>query len=161
MDYQFSIHEIDPQPIASIRQRHATGEMPEFLGHTFDILFVRLGQLGIPSAGPPFVIYHEFGPDTIDAEVCVPIDEVVASSDSFMSRELPAVTVVRTLHVGPYEGLAAAYEAMTDWIRAHGTEAVGPVRERYLHGPGDGVVPTAYRTELEMPVIAERIAVRA
>jgi effector-binding domain-containing protein len=161
MDYRFTIHEIDPQPIVSIRERHAMADMPAFLGQSFGSLFTRLGQLGIPAAGPPFVIYHAFGPELIDAEVCVPVDEVIAGPDDVTSRELPAATVVRTLHVGPYEKLGTAYEALTDWIAIHGTEASGPVRERYLNGPGDGAAPSDYRTEVEMPVIAERIAVRA
>jgi effector-binding domain-containing protein len=107
------------------------------------------------------VIYHAFGPETIDAEVCVPVDALVAGTDVLMSRVLPAATVVRTLHVGPYEQLGTAYEALTDWIATHWTDASGPVRERYLNGPGDGATPSEYRTEVEMPVLAERIAIRA
>jgi effector-binding domain-containing protein len=161
MDYRMTIHEVDPQPIVSIRERHPMSEIPAFMGRTFGVLFTRLGQQGIPPAGPPFVIYHEFGPETVDAEVCVPVGTVIAATADMVSRELPAATVVRTLHVGPYEELGAAYEALNDWIALHGTEASGPPRERYLNGPGEGAAPADYRTELEMPVIAERIALPA
>jgi effector-binding domain-containing protein len=162
MEYQITTQTIDPQPIVSIRERHPMSEIPTFLGRGFGVLFGQLGRLGIPPAGPPFVIYHAFGPETFDAEVCVPTQRVLdGTADGVTSRELPAVTVARTLHVGPYEGLATAYEALTDWIATHGTEATGPVRERYLNGPGDGAAPADYRTEIEMPVIAERIVVHA
>jgi effector-binding domain-containing protein len=161
MDYRFRIHETDEQPIASIRERRAAPEIPGFLGRTFGTLFERLGRQGVAPVGPPFVIYHEFGPDAIDAEVCVPVGEVVAGGDVFTSRVLPAATVVRTLHVGPYDQLGAAYGAMTEWIQSHGTEGTGPVRERYLNGPSDGAAPADYQTELEMPVAAERLLVEA
>jgi effector-binding domain-containing protein len=161
MGYEVTTHAIGPQPIVSIRERHPMADVPAFLSRTFGVLFERLGQLAITPAGPPLVIYHAFGPETIDAEVCVPVDELIAGSEVLMSRVLPAATVVRTLHVGPYEQLGTAYEALTDWIAIHGTEGSGPVRERYLNGPGDGATPSEYRTEVEMPVIAERIAIRA
>jgi effector-binding domain-containing protein len=161
MDYSFSILDTAPQPIVSIRERHATGELPAFIARTFGSLFQRLGEIGSAPAGPPFVIYHEFTPDTIDAEVCVPVGRVLPGFDAFASRVLPASIVVRTVHVGPYDELGAAYEAMTDWIRTHGAETAGPVRERYLNGPGDGVRPAAYRTEVEMPIVRARVSVLA
>jgi effector-binding domain-containing protein len=161
MDYQVTTHAIGPQPIVSIRERHPMADIPVFLGRAFGVLFERLGKLAITPAGPPLVIYHAFGPETIDAEVCVPVDELIAGSDVLMSRVLPAATVVRMLHVGPYEQLGTAYEALTDWIAIHGTKASGPVRERYLNDPADGATPSEYRTEVEMPVLAEPIVVHA
>ena len=161
MLYTFSVREIGPQPIVSIRERHPADQMPAFLGETFGSLFGRLHELGVPPVGAPFVIYHEFGSEAIDAEVCIPVGRIVNDAIEVASRELPPTTVVRTVHVGPYTELGGAYDALTDWIRAHATEAAGPVRERYLNGPGDGVEPAAYVTEVEMPIVAERIAVGA
>ena len=69
------------------------------------------------------------------------------------------MTVARTLHVGPYEDLGAAYRALTEWIDRNGLEAAGPVQERYLNGPGDGATPAEYRTEVEIPVVPGAVAV--
>ncbi len=69
------------------------------------------------------------------------------------------MTVARTLHVGPYEALGGAYDAVTDWIRGRGFELAGPMRERYLNGPGDNVTPAEYRTEVEIPVVAAAASV--
>jgi hypothetical protein len=52
MEYEFSIHDMAPQPIVSIRAQRATAEIPAFMGRTFGTLFSRLGELGIPAAGP-------------------------------------------------------------------------------------------------------------
>jgi effector-binding domain-containing protein len=66
---------------------------------------------------------------------------------------LPAMTVARTVHVGPYEQLGAAYMATWNWIRSRGCELAGPVRERYLNGPGDRIAATKDRTQIEMPIV--------
>lgn len=154
MEYQIALHEFETQPIISIRGRHAQAEIPAFLGRSFGLLFGHLKLLGVDPAGPPFVIYHAFGPAGMDAEVCVPVASPVSATGGVEGRVLPAVTVARTLHVGPYEDLGGAYDAVTDWIRGRGFELAGPMRERYLNGPGENVSPAEYQTEVEIPVVA-------
>lgn len=154
MGYSIAVHDLASQPIISIRGRHAETEIPGFLARSFGLLFGHLKLLGVDPAGPPFVIYHAFGPAGIDAEVCVPVASPVSAEGGVESRILPATTVARTLHVGPYEELGAAYDAVSDWIRGRGFELAGPMRERYLNGPGDNVSTTEYRTEVEIPVVA-------
>ena len=161
MEYVIATRELGPQEVFSIRDQIAPSEIPGFLQGAFAELFRRLGLLGVPPAGHPFVIYHAFGPSEIDAEVCVPISQAATATGRIESRQLPAMTVARTLHVGPYEELGAAYRALTDWVERHGLEAGGPVQERYLNGPGDGAIATDYRTEVEIPIVRAEVAVPA
>ena len=164
MKYVIATREIEPQPILSIRDRRPAPSLPQFLGQSFDALFSRLGLLGVEPAGPPFVIYHEFGPDDIDAEVCVPIATGVTATGGIHDRVLPPITVATTLHVGPYEELETAYGALTTWIGENGFEAAGPLQERYLNGPGGpgvDVLPADYRTEVEIPIVPAAAAVPA
>jgi effector-binding domain-containing protein len=159
MDYVITTHDAPELSIVSIRDRCPTGGIPGFAGGAFRELFGRLHLLGVAPAGHPFVIYHEFGPDGVDAEVCVPIDRLVSASGTIKSRTLHAQTVARTVHVGPYEDLGAAYAVLTHWIGSKGFESAGPVRERYLNGPADQVSPTEYRTEIEIPIVTAPVAV--
>jgi effector-binding domain-containing protein len=161
MEYVVATHELPAQPIFSIRERQAPPDIPAFLSGAFGELFGRLGLLGIPPAGHPFVIYHAFGPADMDAEVCVPMAEAASATGRMQSRETPAMTVARTLNVGPYEELGAAYRALTEWIERNGLEAAGPVQERYLNGPGDGVGPGEFRTEVEIPIVPAAVATPA
>jgi effector-binding domain-containing protein len=161
MEYVIATREIAAQAVVSIRERQASPDVPGFLSGAFGELFGRLGLLGVQPAGHPFVIYHAFGPNELDAEVCVPVAQAVQAAGRIQSRELPAMTVARTLHVGPYEELGAAYRALTEWIERHGHEAAGPVQERYLNGPGDAASPADYRTEVEIPIVHAAIAVPA
>ena len=161
MDYVIATYALEPQSIVSIRDRRKRIDLPGFLKEAFPELFRRLGILGVSPAGPPFVIYHAFGTEDVDAEVCVPVDQAVSATGTIQSRVLPEVTVARTLHVGRYEDLGIAYAALSDWIRRNGFEAAGPFQERYLDGPGDNVAPSEYRTEIEMPIVPLVVGVPA
>jgi effector-binding domain-containing protein len=160
MTYDISRRVIPDQRILSIRDRMVQSELPAFLGRSFGELFSHLRLLGVEAQGEPFVIYHAFGWDDTDAEVCVPIGAEVVASGRITGRLLEGQSVAQTLHVGPYEELATAYAAVTAWIRRNGFEAAGPVRERYLNGPADAVSPTAYRTILEMPIVEAAVLAR-
>jgi effector-binding domain-containing protein len=153
MEYEIAIHEVEPQPIVSIREQHARPDLAGFIKAGIPELFQRLALLGVGPAGPPFVIYHDFGPDQVDIEVCVPVGRTVSATGRVKSRTQPRMTMARTIHVGRYEGLGVAYAALSEWIETNGYEVAGPFQERYLNGPGDAASPSEYRTELEMPVV--------
>jgi effector-binding domain-containing protein len=156
MRYEFTTCEVPATDILSIRDQVSPDTFPAFLGAAFPELFAHIGRHGIGVTGHPFVIYHADGPELIDAEVCVPIAGAAATDERIRVRHLEAATVVRTLHVGPYEGLGDAYAALTGWVADHGLVGAGPVRERYLAGIADDVLPADYRTELDMPVAPAR-----
>jgi effector-binding domain-containing protein len=152
MPYDINQHDLHPQPVISVRERLDQEQLPAFFGRAFGELYAHLGRHGVPPRGEPLLINHAIGPDGIDAEVCVPVANVVAVTDRIAYRVLPAVTVVDTLHVGPYDELGHAYQALAEWIGDHGFEAAGPVRERYLNEPGPGVSPATYRTIVQIPI---------
>jgi effector-binding domain-containing protein len=144
--------EVPATQILSLRERVPLDDFPTFIGRSFGMLYEAVGRLGIQAEGHPFVIYHAFGPDGADAEVCVPVAGEPVAGPPLRTRRLEPVTVARTLHVGPYDQLPATYDELAGWVAAHGLEPAGPVRERYLDGPADDVPPSAYRTEIEQPV---------
>ncbi len=158
MDYSVATHHVEPQAIVSIRDRCKQRDLPGLLRTAFPELLNRLRVFGVTPSGPPFVIYHEFGAEGIDAEVSLPIAEPIATCGRIESRVVPAMTIARTVHLGPYEKLGDAYTALWSWIRSHGFEVAGPVQERYLNGPGDRVGSSEYRTEIEMPIVPVVVA---
>jgi effector-binding domain-containing protein len=152
MAYDIVQHDLRPQPVISVREHLDQEQLPAFFGRALGDLYAHLGRHGVPPRGAPFVIYHAFGPNGIDAEVCLPVPTAVPASDRVDYRVLPSATVVETLHVGPYDELGHAYEALVDWIGDHGFEAAGPFRERYLTEPGPGIAPANYRTIVQIPI---------
>ena len=108
--------------IVSIRSRQTSDRLPAFLKGAFPEILGRIRLLGVGPTGAPFVIYHEFTTERFDAEVSVPIAEPIIAAGRMQSRVLPAMTVARTLHVGPYEQLSDAYAALSGWVTEHGYE---------------------------------------
>lgn len=157
MKYRIATHEIEPQLIVSIRERHPMDDFPAYVGRAFGALFGHVELSGVAPAGMPMVIYHDFGPDGVDAEVCLPIAFDLPYSTEFQTRVLPASTVAQTRHVGPYDKLDKAYAAIMAWIPKHGFDVAGPIQERYLNSP-DEVPPTAYETEIEVPIVPVAVA---
>ena len=152
MAYDISLHDVPAQAIRSIRGRVAPADLPAFLAGCFGELFAHDGAGAIVPVGHPFVLYHAFAPDAIDTEVAVPVAQLAPPRGRASSRTLEGCVVVRTVHVGPYEALSSAYDALTMWARDHGYAIAGPPLERYLTGVDEGVAPDAYRTEIEVPV---------
>ena len=157
MRYEVTTHEVPDRALLSIRGHMKTAEMPGFIGQSYAKLFGRLGELGVAPRGMPFVIYHAFGPGVVDAEVCLPLAAVVADSGEMTSRVLPAATVARTVHFGPYDRLGDAYGELSEWIGDHGFEVAGVARERYLNEPGPDVTPADYLTEVEIPIAPAKV----
>ena len=158
MNIRIATHHSEQQAIVSIRDRRPPDDLPAFIQAAFPEVLGELRRLGIDPTGAPFVLYHEFGSEGIDAEVSVPVAEPIVTSGHVQSRVLPAMTVARTLHVGPYEQLADAYATLSAWVDEHGFVVAGPVLERYLNGPGDRVASTEYRTEIDMPIVPVAVA---
>jgi effector-binding domain-containing protein len=152
MPYEILDRHVPEQLVLGIRKQLPMSALPAFLGESFGRLYTAVPSLGAHPLGMPFVLYHEFGPDLIDVEACVPVDRTVEPGAPVRAFTLPAADVAMTTHVGPYEGLAEAYAALSAWIADHGYRSAGPVRERYLNGPSDGTPPSEYRTEIEMPI---------
>jgi effector-binding domain-containing protein len=72
---------------------------------------------------------------------------VVTAAGRVEPAVLPGGTVARTLHVGSYDTVAAAYEATESYLTDNGYEPSGPAWECYLDEPD---VPQP-RTEVFMP----------
>jgi effector-binding domain-containing protein len=157
MGYEVTTHEVPDEALLSIRGSMTMAELPGFIGQSYAKLYGRLGELGDSSCGPPFVIYHAFGPGQVDAEVCVPLAAVVTASGEMTSRVLPGASVARTVHLGSYDSLGAAYTELYEWIGDRGFEVVGVARERYLNEPGPDVPPADYITEIDVPIAPAKV----
>ncbi len=159
MTYEITRRDVPAQAIVSIRERLAVSELPAFFGRAWGDLYHHLQLLGVQPAGGPFALYHAFGPDGIDTEACVPYAGDLTASGRIRARLLPAATVAETLHVGPYDELTKAYDALHEWVARQGLESAGPHRELYLNEPGPDLPPSAYRTVIQVPI--QEVAVLA
>ena len=58
------------------------------------------------------------------------------------------------MHAGGFDGLAAAWQELSAWVRERGLTPAGPFWEVYLTVPSPGMDPAELRTELDLLVTA-------
>jgi effector-binding domain-containing protein len=123
------------------------------IGGAFAEVYGALGARRVPTAGPPFIIYHgvPVGDAPFDIEICAPVGMAAEAPAGWELQELPSGTFVSLVHVGPYDTIAAAYAELTSWVGDHDLAMAGPPREVYLSGPE--TPPAQVRTVVEYPVV--------
>ena len=66
-------------------------------------------------------------------------------SDGVLCSELPGGLVATTMHLGPYDRLGEAHDALHRWCRENGHALAGPSWEVYGHWDDD---PERLRTDI-------------
>jgi effector-binding domain-containing protein len=67
--------------------------------------------------------------------------------------QVPATRIARTVYTGPYQGLGQAWGEFERWIKAEGHTSAPDLWEWYVTGPESSPDPSAWRTELNRPLI--------
>lgn len=147
MTYTVQFADLQAQDAAVVRAHVTQDDLADFLGKAFDEVVRTAAEQGLSLEGPPFGRYLPTGDRDFDAEVGFPVSGPVEPSGRVGPERLPAGTVARTLHVGGYDAVGAAYEAARSFIIDNGCEPTDAPWETYLDGPD---VPRP-RTEVFMP----------
>jgi effector-binding domain-containing protein len=152
------MHEVESrtlelQPTLVVRGNVAVGDIKDFLGRAYHLVFVRAGECGAHFAGPPFARYRALDAEfsAFEIEAGAPVIALVPCSGEVEPSELPAGPAAATWHVGAYEGLEAAYETVTAWIKDLGATPEGPPWEVYHTDPNEEPDPQKWRTEVIQP----------
>ncbi len=147
--------ELEPQHAAVLRSVVAPADFAEFIADALAGVSDTLARAGIAPAGPPFARYFGSGPDGLDVGVGLSIATPYLGRGPIVSSELPAGPAATATHIGPYDGLDAAWSALKAGIDALGRRRADDPWEIYFVGPGSGVEPDEWRTELVWPLVAE------
>lgn len=123
-------------------------DMPKHMDPAIQEVIKTITGQGIQIAGPMFSYHHRRPSDTFDFEVGFPVNKAIKEEGRVKNSKLPAVRVVRSVYQGPYEGLAQAWPALQQWVRANGHGETGKFWESYLNNPDEVMDPKEYRTEL-------------
>jgi effector-binding domain-containing protein len=149
----YDIHEAEGsrQPTAAVRATLAVSEIGEWFGPTLGRLAAWLGQRAIPIVGPPYARYHRVGEARFEVEAGFPVGAPVEDDEEVAASSLPGGRHATTVHVGPYEGLGAAYEALEAWVAERGGVPAGDPWEIYESDPNAQPDPATWRTQVLMP----------
>lgn len=150
-----AVREWGPETCATLAMKGSFDQMPEAFGRVYGWL----QQAGHIPQGMPVAVYFndpaEVDPAEALWELWAPIERDAEpcglDAEGLAITRIPMVTVATTMHQGPYEEVAAAYEHLTAWIAEQGLEVSGPPMEAYLNDPYE-VPPEQILTEVMVPV---------
>lgn len=143
----------DAQQTAAIPFVIPRAEMPKVMGPAFQELMTVLAHQGLAPMGPWFTYHRRLDPELFDFEIAIPVATAVQASGRVVPSSVPAATVARAVHRGPYEGLAAAWGELEQWVERNGHRPRGDFWERYVAGPESSSDPAQWRTELNRVLV--------
>ncbi len=145
--YTVELVDLQEQQCAVVRGHVTPDRIGAFMGEAFPEVMRVLAKQEVPVAGAPFGRYHHTADGGWDVEAGFPVHGTVTTEGDVQPSTLPAGSAARTLHVGDYGALGAAYDATQRWIIDNGHLLDGDPWECYLDGPE----VASPRTEIFMP----------
>jgi effector-binding domain-containing protein len=146
------IVELETVRFAAIRSVVAAEDVPDFMSDALSLVAGALREAGIAPAGPPFTRYFSLSAEGLDIAAGFPVAEPFLGAGVVHPGELPAGPAAVATHVGPYQGLEAAWNALRERASAMGRLLGDDPWEVYFIGPGSGVDEAEWRTELVWPL---------
>ena len=142
-----------PLPTAIVRRRTGVRELPKVVPDACGVVWRAIKAHGVTGAGRHVALYLD---DQINLEVGVelaaPLSGPLATdggNDAVIPSALPAGSVARAVHFGPYNQLCHAHEAIRDWCAKHSHALAGPNWEIYGHWePSWNADPSRIRTDV-------------
>lgn len=152
MMYECALKNLATQLVVSVRSRTTAQDLPALLAQTYLAILQHLEQAGVEPAGPPFVAYYNLDMQDLEVEIGFPVQQRTSDSGTVQNSEIPAGRYATTLHIGPYNCMEGAYEALNAWIGQNGFRPTGTAYEFYLNDPRD-VEPKDLQTRILLPLI--------
>ena len=148
---KFTITTVEAQPYMYVER--STGmdptEVGPAVGGGLQEVYAHMQGNGVPPAGSALVLYTANDGDRMDYNVGFEIsdEDMDKGHDQIKTGETPAGRVLGALHVGPYDGLRAAYGALFQHMEAEDLQWGGPCWEIYLNDPS-ATPPEQLKTQI-------------
>lgn len=148
MDYKIEIKDIEPVKVAYIRYKGPVNEASKVFPNVFKAIRGK-------AAGAPFFCYYKMNPETKTGEMdlCVPTMET-PDTNGITTKEMPRIKAACVTHIGSYETIQMAYQAIEKFAKENNLMLQPPFREVYIKGPGMLIKgnPNKYITEILFPL---------
>jgi DNA-binding transcriptional MerR regulator len=154
MIYDIRIQEVKQYPVAAIGMAIPWGQFDKVVGPGFQEIVNHLGGIGATITGTPLLLYR--WPDATttgegaegELEIAIPVATPILESDRVKNQVVPGGVVACTTHVGPYDEISGAFQAIQAWLQEFGHESAGICWEVYVTDPQSTPDPADYRTDV-------------
>jgi effector-binding domain-containing protein len=146
--YTVATTRIVARPTAVVRGKVPLTEVGGFVAHAFGSVAAYLERLDVAMAGMPYGRFRHLGDGEFEVEAGFPVATPIEPEGEVEPSSLPGGPAVSTWHLGPYDRVGPAYEAVLGWIERHGYEPEGPAWEVYYTDPHLQPDPREWRTEV-------------
>lgn len=158
MPYEIEIVDTVPGSVLELRRMVHPEHIGEDIATDLAELYAEVAAAGLHPVGPPAVTYLDSPVPGQPMSVDLGIAVAPGAARARLGEDARIVgrhsrPVARTVHVGSYTGIGAAYQALDTWLTGHGYRSAGPPTETYLTGPDTEVDPARYRTEVSIPIV--------
>ena len=130
MVHEVSVEYRESLPLAVIRRRVPQHQLSRVVPDGCGRVWSLLKQHGVTGAGRHVAVYLN---GNIDLEVGVEISGTFTGVAEVVRSETPAGKVASVAHLGPYQELHRAHQAVRQYCADHGHELAGPNWEIYGH----------------------------
>ncbi|NFP90419.1 GyrI-like domain-containing protein [Clostridium sporogenes] len=151
MNYKIEIKDIEPIRVAFMGYKGAVSGASKVFPNLFKAIQGKVN-------GAPFFCYYEMNQENKmgEMELCVPTAET-PKSNGVTVKDMPQIKAVCVTHVGSYETMHYAYEAIKNYAQENNLSLQPPFREVFIKGPGMILKgnPNKYITEIIFPLKEE------
>ena len=151
MEYKIKILELEDQPTLTMRETNPLEKLQEFFGKAFGGVMAYLNDIGEAPAGMPFGKFYNLDMTALDVEAGFPVAKVIPGKSEVHASTIPAGTFISTVHIGNYDSMEPAYDALKKWAKENGYETTGICYEYYLNDPTESP-KTVAETEIRFPL---------
>ena len=141
------------QLTAIIRLQIPKHEIQQAMGAGLQELHAAVAAQNIAAPGPWFTHHLKMSPSTWDFEICLPVTKTVRAVGRVEASEWSAMKVARTVYHGDFGGLGDAWGELASWMKTQGHAAASDLWECYLVGSESSQEPSAWRTQLNRPLL--------
>lgn len=157
MPYTIELKHPTRRHLAVVRFRTTIPEIGTRMSAAFGDVMRYLQRHGVPTDGPAIARYDHMDGASFDVTAGFPIAEPIPGDGHVVPDELPECEAVSTVHMGSYQQLPDAYQAIQAWVQEHHRDSAPamPMWEEYFTPPG--APPDLTRTDVYFPLQAETV----
>jgi AraC family transcriptional regulator len=148
MAYDISREERPATNTLMVSRRVSMSAVADTLGEILPKVFEFGTSKGAAFIGPPFARYTDWSAGGVTLAGGMPVADPIEDTDEIQAAKIPAGSYAKTIHVGTYDNLDKAHEAIEQWINEQGLRPGAASYEIYHTDPGQYPNEEDWRTEV-------------